>query len=268
MLFQETILDDLVHHALVEARRVQIGRLFGLQQLRVQRFRRDRVAQPQARRQHFGERAEVDRAVARRCRQRRWRRFVEPQIAIRVVFDDRQAELQRFIDECRAARRRQTTPARVLVVRQQVDETRVAYAGQAFGRRAFVVTFDGVEHRLIRRESLQRAEVGRCFDRHRTAGVDQHLADQIEPLLRAGGDQHLVGVGLDAVRGHLGGDPLAQRRITFTGCVLQGFARRVAQDSGGGLGHRGNWKCVGRRQPTGERNDAGPFGDLEDLADR
>ena len=45
--------------------------------------------------------------------------------------------------------------------------------------------------RLVQRERLQRAEVGRGFDEDRAARIDERLAEQVERLLRAGRDQHL-----------------------------------------------------------------------------
>jgi hypothetical protein len=93
-----------VDDALVEAGRVQIGRLLGLQQLRKEARRRDRVAEAQARREHLRERAEVDRAVAPARRQRRRRRRVEPEVAVRVVLDQRQAD--RLRPACASSARR------------------------------------------------------------------------------------------------------------------------------------------------------------------
>ena len=93
-------------------------------------------------------------------------------------------------DGARGAAAPMQRPARVLEVRQHVEEARAAAPPSASGsgprRRR-----QPDEARLVRREGLQRAEVGRRLDRDAAAGVDQHLADQVEALLRAGGDQHL-----------------------------------------------------------------------------
>jgi hypothetical protein len=66
------------------------------------------------------------------------------------------------------------------------------------GARAFAVAGQAGEQRLEGRESLQRAEVGGRLDRHRRAGIAQDLAHQVQPLLGAAGDQHLVGRDLHA----------------------------------------------------------------------
>ena len=133
MLAQEAVLDDLVHHALVEARRVQVGSLFGLQQLGIQKPGRHQVAHPQARRQHLGERSQVDRRITGPRGQGRRRRLIEPQVTVGVVFDDGQAECRRFIHQFETPRRTQATAAGVLEVRQQIDEARTACRLQLLG---------------------------------------------------------------------------------------------------------------------------------------
>ena len=267
MIAQEAVLDHLVHDALVEAGRVQVGRLLGLQQLGEQRRRRQQVAQPQPRRQHLAEGAEVDRVVAERGRDRRRRRGVVPEVAVGVVLDHRQPVRARRLGERDAARRRQTAPARVLEVGQQVEKTRTTRGRQRLGSRALVVAVDRHEARLVGAEGLQRAEVGRRLDGDRAAGVEQHLAHQVQPLLRAGGDEHARGVGAQALPLQIGGDPLAQRRVALAGGVLQRVARLLAQHARAGLGHRLDRKGVGRRQAAGERDDARALGQLQDLAD-
>ena len=89
MAVQKAALHHLRNHALVETGAVQVGCLFGLQELGHKCGRRHHEAKTQTGCQHFGERAEVNAAVrvARGERQRRW--CVKPQIAIRVVFNNR-----------------------------------------------------------------------------------------------------------------------------------------------------------------------------------
>jgi hypothetical protein len=120
---------------------------------------------------------------------------------------------------------------------------------------------------LVGREGLQRAEVGGRLHRDAAAGINQHLADEVEPLLRAGGDEHLLRVDRHALFGQVRCDPFAQRRIAFAGGVLQRLARGVAQHAGGGFAHRFDREGVGRGQAAGQRDDAGALGDLQDLAD-
>ncbi len=66
-----------------------------------------------------------------------------------------------------------------------------------------------------RAEKLQRQIVDRVFHQHDIARLEQKLTDQRQPLLRAGGDQHLVGMGADALACQYMGDRGAQRGIAF-----------------------------------------------------
>ena len=62
-----------------------------------------------------------------------------------------------------------------------------------------------------------------------------HLADKIQRLLGAVGDQNIVGIHLHAVLGAVaGGDILAQRPETLGGGILQRAVALVLQHPGGG----------------------------------
>ncbi|EWS52883.1 hypothetical protein X551_04325 [Methylibium sp. T29] len=252
MAIEQAVSHDLVDDALVEARRVQVGRLLDLQQLRIQRRRRHHIPQPQAGREDLRERAEVDRALRpARGQRRRWR-GVEPQLAIGVVLDQRQRSRLRRRHQGLATGLRDHPPGRVLEVRQQVREARARGAGQGLGLRTLVVGGERGERRLAGREGLQRAQVGGRLHRDRAAGIDQQLADQVQPLLRAGGDQHLPGFDHDAVVGEPGRDPLAQRPVAFARGVLQRLPWGVAQHPGAGLAQRLDREAVRRRQAAGQ----------------
>ncbi len=92
MGIEKAVAHHLVNHALVVARRVQVGGLFGLQQFGVNRRGRHEVAEAQPGRQHLRERAEVDRAVRPPRRQGCRGRCIEPQLTVGVVFHQRQAD--------------------------------------------------------------------------------------------------------------------------------------------------------------------------------
>ena len=51
---------------------------------------------------------------------------------------------------------------------------------------------------LVGAEGGHRARVGRRLGDDHVAGVDQRLADEVDHLLAAGGDEHLVGVDVHA----------------------------------------------------------------------
>ena len=265
MARQKAVLHHLGHHALVKARAVQVGRLLGLQQLGVERLGRHQKTEPQPGRQHLGERAQVDAAlgVARSQRQRRWR--VKPQVAIGVVFNNRQAQARGLVAERGAARLAHGAAGRVLEIGQHVKKSCAGSLARQVGEvHALVIAGHAEDVGLHSREGLQRAQIGRGFHQHAAARVNQHLGDQVKPLLRAGGDQDLRRVH---VPGQHGRHHLAQRRKAFAGGVLQRSLTVFAQHLGAGLGKRGNRKGLGRGQATGKADDAGLFSDLQDLAD-
>jgi hypothetical protein len=80
---------------------------------------------------------------------------------------------------------------------------------EAFEHRAFFVAGDRLEVRLGELERLERAEVCRRLDQRAAAFVEQDLAQEVEALLRAGGDQHALGIDASAVLAECIGDPCA-----------------------------------------------------------
>jgi hypothetical protein len=159
--------------------------------------------------------------------QGRGRRRVKPQVAIGVVLDQRQAQLGRLGHQRCAARLAHGAPGGVLEIGQHVQETGLAGAGADLGGQvgnvhAFVVTGHAHHLGLHWCEGLQGAQVGGGFHQNAAVGVDQDLGDQVQALLRTGGDQHL---GRVHVPGQAVGHHLAQRRKAFAGGVLQGALR-------------------------------------------
>ena len=202
---------------------------------------------------------------------RRRRLFVVPQVAVGVVLDDRHAGRLRRGDQRVAPRRRDLPAGRILEVRQQVGEPGarrpLRQTGHRFGPGPFRVAVETGEGRLVGHEGLQRAQVGGRLDRHRRAGVDQHLADQVEPLLRAGGDQDLIGRDGQAGLAEPGGDPFAQRQEALAGGVLQRLAAADAQYRVAGGLERLHREGVRRRQAAGHRAHPWPLGHLQNLPD-
>jgi hypothetical protein len=80
---------------------------------------------------------------------------------------------------------------------------------------------------LIGAEGRHRARVGRGLGDHHVAGVDQRLADEVDRLLAAGGDEHLVGVDEHVLGGHHLGDAASARREALGRPVLQRLGARV-----------------------------------------
>ena len=101
---------------------------------------------------------------------------------------------------------------------------------------------------------MQRTQIGRTFCQNLVAGVDQQPADQIQRLLRPGGDQHVLGMGEDAVARHMLHDQLTQRQVALGGAVLESLGRHLAQYLVGSGLKRLSREDFRRRQAAGKGN--------------
>ena len=246
---------------------VQVGCLLGLQQLGVERLGGHQESQPQAGRQHLGERAQVDAALGVARGQGQRRRRVEPQVAVGVVLDDGQAQFGGAARQRRrgvprswcgrsgsgswAARRGSGRPA-PWPTRSSMSTPSSSLA---------TLTTSG----SIGEKACKRAQVGGRLDQDARARVDQHLGNQVQALLRAGGDQHLRGIHLP---GQHGGDHFAQRAHSLRWRRIAARPGRPARSTfSQAAANCADRKGLGRGQATGEADDAGALGDLEDFAD-
>ncbi len=242
MALDEAVFEHFGHHALVEAGRVQVGRLFGLQELGVKRRGCDQITQTQAGGQDFGKRAQIH-AAFRMARAERGRgRRVKPQVAVGVVFDDRQARLDSHLGHGGAALFGHGAARGVLEVGQQIDKAGFVGSGAHFGTQvvrihAMVVAVHTHGHRLHGGEGLQCAQVGGGLDQDAAARVDQDLGDQVQALLASGGDQHLVGADVHALLEQVLSHPFAQWRIAFAGGVLQSGFAVISEHALAGFAH-------------------------------
>ena len=233
---------------------------------------RDHVAEAQPGREHLREAAEVDRALgasARRSapaarRRTRGRRTGCPRRSARRALARRARE--RGAPRARRSSGRSGSGSSAA---RRGSARRRRSSASAAGQRPVVVAGDADELGLVRDERLQRAEVGRRLDRDAAAGVDQHLADEVEALLRAGRDQHLRRVdracpgapSRPATHSRSGAKPSLAAYCSASRGVsrsTRAVASRIASTG----------KVSGRRQAAGERDDAGQLGELQDLADR
>ena len=118
------------------------------------------------------------------------------------------------------------------------------------------VALEGLEH-------AQRPDVRRGLAEHHVAGVAEDPGDQVDRLLGPDRDDHVVGVGLDALEAHHVGDLFAQRGIALARAVLQRHgsvgrdqvADRVTHDVEGQAGDVGH--------TSGQGDHLGPGGDRE-----
>ena len=219
-------------------------------------------------REHLRERTHVDDAIRIHVQHFRERLALVAQGAVRIVLDQRQVVAGAGFDQFEAALDRQAAAGRVLEVRQRVQHARALDDRLDRARhQAMLVGGDRGEFRAIHRKRLQRAEVARGLDQHAAAFVDQHLAEQVERLLRAGRHQHLFRGDLAALGGQRIGDPFAQRRETVGRAVLQGHVATVGQHLVERRLHFLDREGVCRWQAAGERDDLGTLGDFQDFAD-
>ena len=74
---------------------------------------------------------------------------------------------------------------------------------------------------LIGGEDRQRTDVGRCFGEDDISWIDEELGDNVNGLLRTGGDDDILGVGVDAFELHDLGNLLTQTRKSLPVTVLK-----------------------------------------------
>ena len=269
MALQEAVLDDFGHHALVEAGGVQVGSLLGLGQLAVHGPGCDDEADAQAGSQHLGERAHVDHALGVACSQGQGRLLLVPEVAVGIVLDQGDVPFPGHLHEGLTAGIAHGAAGGILEVGQHIGQTRLVgtaadLPGEVLDQHAFVIAVHADGHGLHGGEGLQRAEVGGLLDQQTAALVQEHLADQVQRLLAAGGDQDLLGID---VPGQEVGNCLAQRGKAFGGRVLQGCGAVALHHGLAGFGERVQGEGLGGGQAASHADDAGAVGQLEDLAD-
>jgi hypothetical protein len=105
--------------------------------------------------------------------------------------------------------------------------------------------------------------VDRPLEQDPPARREKQAAQEIHPLLGAGGEENLLLRTADAPQGHQLDDPRLERLVRKP--VLEGRGVRP-QHAGRLLGERLAGEQLGRRQADGEREDTGPRGQLHDFA--
>ena len=171
------------------------------------------VAEPQPGHQRLGEGAEVEHPprVVHRV-QRLERPLGEPELAVVVVLDHRTPVPAREVEQRPPPVERERRAGRELVGRRREHEP--GRGRQLVDDQPLVVDPDRHHPGAVRREHVARQRVAGLLDRHHVAGGDEHPGDEVEGLLGAVGDQHLVGRGRHAPReGELARDRLTQRQV-------------------------------------------------------
>ncbi len=116
---------------------------------------------------------------------------------------------------------------------------------------------------LVGGECAERAHVRGALGQHHVAGVDEDPGDQVERLLGADGDDHVVGPGLDALQAHDVADLLAQVRVALAGAVLQRDRAAPGDQVGDQLADHVEGKSGDVRHAAGERDHLRPRRDGE-----
>ncbi len=197
----------------------------------------------------------------------------EAQLAVGVIFHHQQLVAHQSLGQCLAVGTAIGDTARVLEVGHAVEQFGIGAACQQRIQRRQIQTLffkgDRLEGGLVDRKGLNSAKVTRLFDDEILPLIDQHLAQQIQRLLGAAGDQDVVRIDLHAVAGQIAvGNILAQRGEAFGRRILQGGSPLFAQHILTGLIDRLDRKQVGIGQATGEGDDLRIGGNFEDFTDK
>jgi hypothetical protein len=122
--------------------------------------------------------------------------------------------------------------------------------------------------RLVGAECGHGAGVGRAFGDDDVARVEQRLADEVDRLLTARRDDHLIGGDRHSLRGHQLDDAVLHGLQALGRPVLErlrsGCVRDVLEQRAEQLG----LEQGGVREAAGERDDLRSLGDRHQVADR
>jgi hypothetical protein len=121
---------------------------------------------------------------------------------------------------------------------------------------------------LVAREHRHCARIGGRLADHDVAWVDQGLCHQVDHLLAAGGDDHLVRIGAHSFLGHHRDDSVLRLLEALGGPVLKCSGAGVARD----LAHQRSECLGGERRRVGqsarERDHLGAGGDRHQVPHR
>ena len=254
-----------------ELRRAERRGLLGQHQLLAHRVRRERPADPEPGREGLGERAEVDHALGLVGPQRAQRLAVEAEQAVGVVLEDEDVLAPADVQDLRPPGDRERHAGRVVEVGDRVEELDLL-AGrpgrrdrllQRLGHQPVGVHLGVHDVALVGLEDPERPDVGRGLADHHVAGVAEHPGDQVDRLLRADGDHHVVGVRLDPLEPHHLGDLLAERGHPLAGAVLHRLGAVVGDQVTDRAADHVEGQAGDVGHPAGQRDHLGPRGHRE-----
>ena len=173
--------------------------------------------------QNLGEGAQIDhQALGIQALQRGQGLTLEPQLAVGVILHHGDLIAVDDLHEPVAAVQIPGAAGGILEIGDDVDHLYPFGGGQDLFQllhdHAAVVGGHLDEPGLAGLEGVDGAQVGRTLQQHHVAGVQKDPGGEIQTLLRAGGHQNVVCVGVDVVLGqHAVGNLLAQLGIAFSG---------------------------------------------------
>ena len=150
---------------------------------------------------------------------------LEAQFAIGIVLNNRDLVLVDDIHELMTTIQIPSAAGGILEIGDDINHLHTLGGGQdlfqLFHDHAAVIGGNFNKGRLASLEGVDSAQIGGAFQQHHVAGVQEHTGGEIQTLLRTGGHQNVVSVGVDIVLcQHTLGDLLAQTGITFGGRIL------------------------------------------------
>ena len=216
--------------------------------------------------------AEVhDQALRVHALERRQILSLEAEVAVGIVLNGRDLIFGDDVHELLAALQRPGTPARVLEIRDDINELDILCRGknliQFLHDHAVFIGRNLDKVRLILTEGIDGAQIARALENDHIAGIQEELADKVKALLAAGGQNDLIRVNLDIVfLQHALGNLLSQRSPAVGGTVLQGRGARLIQNgivSSFDILNGEEFRCG---ETACEGNDLGLGSDREKLA--
>ena len=270
---------DLVDHDLVDGRGMQIRGLFHQHQTTDDIMRGTNPAHAQAGGQGFRERAAIKRATVFNAalagdfqgQDRRDWLAVKAQRLIGGVLDDGDVGLICKINHRLAGRAVQRLAGGVGEIDREVGELHPAPGffrrGGEVGSRAVALGVQPIVIRLIGVECPQSPQIGRPPNQGGIPRRKHQLAQIIQRLLRARGDQDIAGVTRNAQLAHLACDPVAQRFVAFRDRILQRRIGLTGQGLGEGILERRHRKQRRIRDATRKRDNVGLVQQLQKLPD-
>ncbi len=257
----------LPDHELGQRRRAEDLRLAGQDELVAHGVWCAHPPHPQTGGERLGERPEVDHPVGAAGAQRRQRVTVEAEQPVGVVLDHQQVVRLRQRQHPLAPHLAERHAGRIVEVRDGVEELRPATpcrqlrqdGGQGVGHETCPVHRDVHDPGLGGLERTEGSHVGRGLGEYDVTGVEEDPGQQIKPLLRADGDDHLVGGGVgDSLEGHHRQDLLAQPGVALAGAVLQRLRAQPADQLTDHRAHGVQRQGGHGRHSAGQRHHLGP----------